>query len=47
MVWSYFGNGHGKGVHDKVWLKQEIDKEQLTMDSERLQCVANMVTFYD
>jgi hypothetical protein len=38
MVWFYFGNGHGKGVHDGVgaMLKQEIHKEQLIMDSERL-----------
>jgi hypothetical protein len=36
MVWSYFGSGHGKGVHDKVGviLKQEIPKEQLTMNSQ-------------
>ncbi len=36
MVWSYFGSGHGKGVHDMagVVLKQEIQKEQLTMNSQ-------------
>ncbi len=34
MLWSYFGLGHGKGVHDGVGvnLKQEIKKEQLQMD---------------
>jgi hypothetical protein len=38
MVWSYFCNGHGKGVHDEVGaiLKQEIQKEQLIMNSQRL-----------
>ncbi len=36
MVWSYFGSGHGKGVHDRagVVLKQEIQKEKLTMNSQ-------------
>jgi len=49
MVWFYLGSGHGKGVHDKAraMLKQEIHKKQLTMDSERLWCVTNMVTFYE
>jgi hypothetical protein len=34
MLWSYFGSGHGKGVHDGVRtiLKQEIWKEQLQID---------------
>jgi hypothetical protein len=38
MVWSYFGSGHGKGVHDRagVVLKQEIQKENLIMNSQRL-----------
>jgi len=29
MLWSYFGLGHGKGVHDGVGanLKQETKKE--------------------
>jgi hypothetical protein len=47
MVWSYFGSGHRKGAHDGVRaiLKQEIKKEQLRMDGEKLQNVANVVTF--
>ncbi len=47
MVWFYFGSGHGKGVHDgaRVLLKQEIKKQQLTMDNERLWCVAYVVFF--
>jgi plasmid stability protein len=38
MVWFYFGSGHGKGVHDGVRtiLKQEIQKEQMNMNSEWL-----------
>jgi hypothetical protein len=48
MVWSFFGNGRGKGVHDGVGviLKQEIRKEQLTMDSQCLQNVADVVVFF-
>jgi hypothetical protein len=36
MVWSYFGNGCGKGIHDgvRVILKYEIQKEQMNMNSE-------------
>lgn len=47
MVWFYFGSGHGKGVHDGVRtiLKQEIQKEQMNMNSEWLQCVADVVAF--
>jgi hypothetical protein len=35
MVWSYFGSGHGKGVHDgaRVVFKQNIIKKQMNMDS--------------
>jgi hypothetical protein len=48
MVWCYFGNDCGKGVHDGVGviLKQEIRKEQLTMDSQCLQNAANVVAFF-
>jgi hypothetical protein len=48
MVWFYFGNNHGKGVHDRAGavLKQEVRKEQLTMDSQHLQNTINIVTFY-
>lgn len=47
MVWSYFGNGHGKGVHDgaSATLKQEIKKEQMIMDGERLQNATYDVAF--
>lgn len=47
MVWSYFGNGHGKGVHDgaSATLKQEIKKEQMIMDGERLQNATYDVVF--
>jgi hypothetical protein len=37
MVWFYFSFGHGKGV--------EIRKEQLTMDSTKLQNATNIVAF--
>jgi hypothetical protein len=38
MVWSYFGSGHNKKMHDGVraFFKQEIGKEQLDMDGRRL-----------
>ncbi len=47
MVWSYFGSGHGKGVHDEVGaiLKQEIQKEQLIMNSQRFHCVVDAIDF--
>jgi hypothetical protein len=47
MVWSYFGSGHNKGVHDgvKALLKQEIEKEQLDMDGRRFLCVVDVVPF--
>jgi hypothetical protein len=47
MVWSYFGNGHGKGVHDGagVVLKQEIKKKKKRMDDERLQNVVDIMAF--
>lgn len=42
-----FRFGHGKGVHDgaRIVLKQEIQKKQLSMDSAKLQNVANVVAF--
>ncbi len=45
MVWSCFGFGHGKEVHDdvKVVLKQEIKKKQLNMDGRWLQNVVDVV----
>jgi hypothetical protein len=48
-MWSYFGNGYEKGVHDRdgVVLKQEIYKEQMRMDSEQLQNAADVVAFYE
>lgn len=47
MVWSFFGSGHGKGVHDGAGavLKQEIRKQQLNMDSPRMQNAADVVAF--
>jgi hypothetical protein len=49
MVWSYFGSGHGKGDHDgvDVILKQQIQKEQMNMDSVQLQNVTNVVAFFE
>jgi hypothetical protein len=46
-VWSYFGSGHGKGIHDGVnaALKQDIRNEEMRMDGERLQNVANVMAF--
>jgi hypothetical protein len=46
MVWSYFGSGYGKGVHDgaEAMLKQEIWKEQLTMDNMKLQTLQQKVS---
>lgn len=48
MAWSYFGSGHGKGVHDGAGavLKQEIREEQSNIDSPyRLQNAADVVAF--
>ncbi len=47
MLWSYFGLGHGKGVHDGVGaiLKLEIRKEQFRMDGQKLQNVVDVVAF--
>jgi hypothetical protein len=49
MMWSYFGNGYGKGVHDGdgVVLKQEIWEEHMRMDSEQLQNAADVVAYYE
>jgi hypothetical protein len=47
MLWSYFGFGHGKGVHDGAGalLKQSIRTEQMKMESPKLQTVADVVAF--
>jgi hypothetical protein len=44
MLWSYFGSGHGKGVHDGAGavLKQPIRKEQMKMETPKLQIAADM-----
>jgi hypothetical protein len=48
MLWSYFGSGHSKGIHDGVgaMLKQSIWYEQMKMESPKLQTAANVVAFY-
>jgi len=49
MVWSYFGFGHGKGVHDGggAVLKQEILKAQMSVDSSlKIQCAEDVVNYY-
>jgi hypothetical protein len=47
MLWSYFGSGHGKGVHDGAgaMLKQSIRTEQMKMESPKLQTAADVVAF--
>lgn len=47
MLWFYFGLGHGKGVHDgaRAILEQEIRKEWLQMDGQKLQNVVDVVAF--
>jgi hypothetical protein len=47
MVWSFFGLGHGKGVHDGTgaFLKQEIQKGQLSMNAQRLQNASDTMDF--
>ncbi len=46
-VWSYFGSGHGKGIHDgvNVALKQDIRNEEMGMDGERLHNVTDVMAF--
>jgi hypothetical protein len=48
MLWSYFGSGHGKGVHDRAGarLKRSIRNEQMKMETPKLQIVADIVVFY-
>ncbi|KAG0596207.1 hypothetical protein M758_UG232800 [Ceratodon purpureus] len=48
MVWSYFGSGHGKGLHDgaRAMLKCAIRKEEMNFDSRtKLQNAADVVSF--
>lgn len=47
MVWSFFGSGHGKGVHDGAGaiLKQSIRKEQMKMETPKLHNAADVVAF--
>ena len=48
MVWSYFGSGHGKGLHDGAGaiLKCAIRAEEMNFDSRtKLQTAADVVSF--
>jgi hypothetical protein len=47
-VWSFFGNGHGKGPHDGVnaIIKRFIQKTQLDVDGVRLQNVEEVYNSY-
>ena len=48
MVWSYFGSGHGKGLHDGAgaMLKCAIRSEEMNFESRtRLQKAADVVDF--
>ena len=48
MVWSYFGSGHGKGVHDGAgaMLKCALRREEMNFQSRtRLQSAADVVNF--
>lgn len=48
MVWSYFGSGHGKGLHDGAgaMLKCAIRNEEMNFDSRtKLQTAADVVNF--
>lgn len=39
MLWSFFGNGHGKGPHDGVgaMIKRFLRREQLDVHGAKLQ----------
>lgn len=47
MDWNYWGTGHGKGPHDGAGacLKQALRKEQLKIDSVKLQNAQDVVQF--
>ena len=48
MVWSYFGSGHGKGLHDGAgaMLKCAIRSEEMNFESRtKLQTAADVVAF--
>ena len=48
MVWSYFGSGHGKGLHDGAgaMLKCAIRSEEMNFESRtKLQSAADVVDF--
>ena len=48
MVWSYFGSGHGKGLHDGAgaMLKCAIRREEMNFDSRtKLESASDVVSF--
>ena len=48
MIWSYYGSGHGKGLHDGAgaMLKQAIRRDEMNFDSRtKLQSAADVVGF--
>ncbi len=45
MIWSFFGSGHGKGLHDGACVKVFLKKEQQNAHGEKLQNVKEVVTF--
>jgi len=47
MLWSFFGNGHGKGPHDGVgaMIKRFLCRKQLNLQAKKLQNVEEVVEF--
>jgi hypothetical protein len=48
MIWSFFGSGHGKGLHDGACaiVKGFLRKEQQNAHAKKLQNVEEEVTFF-
>jgi hypothetical protein len=46
-MWSFFGSGHGKGLHDGAGatVKRFLQREQLIVHGEKLQNVKEVVIF--
>jgi len=47
MIWYFFGNGRGKGLHDgaRTIIKRFLRREQLNVHGEKLQNAKEVVTF--
>ncbi len=47
MIWSLFGSGHGKGIHDGVGVvvKKVLRRKQLNVEGVKFQNVEKVVAF--